>query len=285
MGVWMQLAINYSPEAAALLEAGEVSFDLYKCPDWPDLVMEAQHGRPVYVHFPLGTARGKMAQIDWALIERFLTTTQTRYVNLHVAPDYRLFEGLTLHTQDTTWTERLFEAVMADIDIVKARYGAEQVILENVPYDPSFAIPVLTITPEFFNRVVDESGCGVLLDTAHARIAALYFGVDEIDYVNALRVDRLREIHVTGTLYDEEKAVWCDHFAMKSQDWRLAEHVMGQVADGIWPQPEIVALEYGGIAPLFDWRSESHVIAADLPRLHNLLKFARAHGQAARIGS
>lgn len=271
----MRLAINYSPQAAHLSAIGDIQFDLYKCPDWPDMVAEAKTQHPVYVHFPIHAARGTLEQVDWAHVERFLNETETHYVNMHVSPDVALFAGLTIDSTDAKWIEPLFERVMHDVNILVGRYGAGRVILENVPYDPDYRLPRLATEPAFFRRVVDESGCGLLLDVAHARIAALHLDMDEIAYLNAMPGHKLRELHITGTLYDDSKKVWRDHFAMKSQDWHLVEHVMDQICDAAWAEPDIVTLEYGGTGNLFNWRSETHVIAADLPRLHEMVHVAR----------
>ena len=46
-----RLAVNYSPALASLVAAGEVSIDVYKVPDWDDLIAAAGEGA-CYVHFP-----------------------------------------------------------------------------------------------------------------------------------------------------------------------------------------------------------------------------------------
>ena len=34
----MKFAVQYSREAAALLDAGRIAVDCFKCPAWPDLI-------------------------------------------------------------------------------------------------------------------------------------------------------------------------------------------------------------------------------------------------------
>ncbi len=41
-----RFALNYSPQAADLLRAGQIEIDLFKCPAWPDLIAEAQAAAP-----------------------------------------------------------------------------------------------------------------------------------------------------------------------------------------------------------------------------------------------
>jgi uncharacterized protein len=274
----MQLAVNYTPQAADLLAAGRVEFDLYKCPDWSEVIAEATRQRPAYVHFPLYAGGGQVCGADWDRIDGILKQTGTRYVNIHLAPHSDDFPGMPPDTEDPTWNEPVLERIIADVEFVKARYGAERIILENVPWDPvpQFSIPRPAILAENISLVVHETGCGFLLDTAHAQIAANYLQMDGIDYLNALPVDHLREIHVTGTKYSDEIGCLIDHYAMSASDWALAEHALTRIGRGDWPPPEIVALEYGGVGPLFEWRSESEIIAAELPHLAALVTAARS---------
>lgn len=267
----MRLAINYTPQAAALLDSGQIELDLYKCPDWPDLITQAQQQRPVYVHFPLHAGNGNMASADWALVDRLFNETDTAYINIHLAPHRRFFPDMPLDTRDPAWIDPLAEHTLQDIYPVIERFGRDRIILENVPYDPvpAYGLTRVPTLPAFITRIVEETGCGLLLDTAHARIAALYLDMDPLDYIDALPAHALRELHVTGTIYREE--VWQDHFPMTPPDWALLQHVVDHIQAGDWPQPDIIALEYGGVGPMFEWRSDSAVIAQELPRIRQML--------------
>lgn len=270
----MQLAINYSPQASALLDRGVVHFDLYKCPDWDDVLAEARKQRPAYVHFPLHAGSGRMQQADWRRIEAYLEQTSTHYVNIHLAPHIGQFPGLHLDSDDRQWLDPMAERVIRDIELAIREFGRSRIILENVPYDPDpqYMIPRLATLPEFVTRVVDATGCGFLLDIAHARIAALYLEMGAYDYLDAMPVEGLREVHITGTAFDEQDAFWKDHTPMSEDDWALAEYVLVRIGRGEWHYPEIVALEYGGVGPGFGWRSKSEVIAVDMPRLAELAR-------------
>jgi len=43
----MKLAINYSPQAADLLDEGKITFDLYKSTHWPEMISSAARQLPV----------------------------------------------------------------------------------------------------------------------------------------------------------------------------------------------------------------------------------------------
>ena len=97
------------------------------------------------------------------------------------------------------------------------------------------------------------------------------------DYLDALPVGRLRELHVTGIHYRNDKLT--DHLAFTDDDWEALEGVLERIRSGAWRRPETVAFEYGGIGPAFAWRSDPAVLAEQLPRLHELV-----HPNAAKRG-
>lgn len=273
----MHFAVNYSPQAATLLQDKSIVFDIFKCPDWPEVVKAARQLRPVYVHFPLRTRLINLQAVDWVKIETFLVETDTQYINIHAAPHADDFPGMPQDTRDPKWQEKVEESVIISLQMVIDRFGRDNVILENVPWDrdPDYSIPRPVIEPGFMNRVVNETGCGFLLDTAHARVSALHLGLDQIDYLDGLPTNHLKEVHITGTANSSKYGCLVDHFAMTKEDWSLAVHSMELISAGIWPQPEIVALEYGGVGPLFEWRSELEVLATDVPKLYGLVQAAQ----------
>lgn len=272
----MKLAVNYSPQVAALLDARAVTFDLYKCTEWPEMIDAARRQRPPYVHLPLMAGRANIEQVGWDTIYRVLDTTATPFINTHLAPRGADF-GVALDSTDAGQGDVLLDAMLRDIFPLVERLGAGRVILENANWDPNYDIPQLVIAPAFIRRVVEASGCGLLLDLAHARMAAAYLGMDDRDYVAQLPVSRLRELHVAGTRYDPHERRLVDHFPMTDNDWALAEWALDCIRRGDWPQPALVALEYGGTGPAFAWRSETRVLAADLPRLYSLVHGLQVH--------
>jgi uncharacterized protein (UPF0276 family) len=270
----MQLAVNYSPQAAELLAAGRIQFDLFKCPDWPDMIETAQVLRPAYVHFPLMAGRANIEKVGWQQIARLLAVTPTPFVNTHLAPRASDFD-MPLDTTEPAHTRALVSAMLLDIRRMARRFGREQVILENANWDPNYEIPRPVLETDIIRQVVYESGCGLLLDIAHARMAAAYLGIEPRAYIAQFPVDRLAELHIAGTLYDSAQARLVDHYPMSETDWELAEWAFECIHRGEWKRPQIVALEYGGTGPGFAWRSKADVLAADVPRLAALVNGRR----------
>lgn len=268
----MKFAINYSPEALQLWREGQIQVDLFKCPDWPDLVAEASAQHQVYVHSSLVAGRGIPPDLDIDMLRHWLDTTETLVVNTHfylLKSDFPTGSAIT--------AEAVIERAVRDVEYLGERFGVENVIIENVPYWRRGSLGDLAaevVDPAVISEVIDRSGCGLLLDIAHAIRACEATRRPAIKaYLNALPVQALRELHVVGILPEpDEHGDREDHFAMTEADWALTDWALAQIRAGKWRAPETMAFEYGGVGEKFAWRSERAVIAAQAPRLFELAK-------------
>jgi uncharacterized protein len=293
----MKLAVNYSAATADLLQRREITFDYFKCPAWPDLVATAQMLRPVNVHFPLlvGAGRGDAVDSetgtapDWGHFENLLARTGTPLINVHLAAPPRDYPGVPLDTGDPSHIEWVTERLIADVSAVVRRFGAEHVIAENNPPSADDCLRPAYL-PEVITRVVRETGCGLLLDLAHVRLAAAALGMDVRRYASALPVERIREIHITGVqriegrwlarmaehnvppaTIDAMAGRTLDHMPMTDEDWPLTEWAMGQIRSNAWREPWIVTFEYGGVGALWESVTDAGVLQNQVPRLHTLV--------------
>lgn len=294
----MEFAVNYSPQAAALLAQGKIIFDRFKCPAWLETIATAQALHPVYVHFPLRVGMGtgdaqdteKRQPPDWGKFERILRDTDTPYLNVHLTPTTSDHPDIPGETDDPTHIERLYEAVMRDVDGVIRRFGAERVIIENDYYAPGIYYRA-TCAASFIRRVIEGAGCGMLLDISHARLAARTLGIDAKAYLSELPVERIGEIHLTGVQFfgeqwadvlrqaglPEEKireyaGRWIDHLPMTEDDWAFYDWAVKQLSSGAWKQPHMFSLEYGGVGALWQAMTDTDVLAAQVPRLYRMVK-------------
>ncbi len=291
-------AVNYSDAAADLLRRGVIAPDRFKCPAWPDLLAEVRRQHPCYVHFPLvvGSGNGDARNAeqgqpaDWAAIERMLRETDTPLVNLHLNATMRDHSGIAQHRTDADAIAQVTEAYLRDVLPVVARWGAEHVIVENTPAESGRLRAAYL--PAVIRHVVEETGCGLLLDVSHARIAAADLGMDARDYLAALPLPRTREIHLTGIqtfdgywtdylraagLDDAFFARYVgrplDHLPFTDADWAFTEWAMAQVHSGAWGAPWIVSLEYGGVGGgFFGAVTNAEVIATQVPRLQAMVQ-------------
>lgn len=192
----MQFAINYSPQAEKLWRDGRIEVDLFKCPDWPDLVAEVSKIHKVYVHSSLIMWRGGMDAADYRLLRHWLKTTETVVINTHFALAKADFAPASISG------EAVIEHAARLLAPFCERFGAANIVVENVPYPPGswMEAPLPEAAdPEVISEVVRRSGCSFLLDIAHAIRACEGTGRRDVKaYLNALPVHALRELHVVG---------------------------------------------------------------------------------------
>ncbi len=268
----MNFAINYSPQALKLWRDGRIQVDLFKFPPWDDLRPQMQLGPAAYIHFG-NIAGGPYAkEHDPAVIQDWLDSTDTLVVNTHLAISACDFADGAPVTPGA-----VIDKAIDCVDRLGRRFGNDNIVVENPPYpmmnwDAGLLAEV--VDPAVLSEIVRRSGCGLLLDVAHAIRACEGTGrLDARAYLNAMPVAALRELHLVGILPDKDEfGAREDHFAMTDDDWSMAEWAIGRIRAGHWREPETMAFEYGGVGELFAWRSDADVIAAQAPRLYALAR-------------
>jgi uncharacterized protein (UPF0276 family) len=173
---------------------------------------------------------------------------------------------------------------------VIARFGAENVIAENDQYNAGQTLRAAYL-PGVIGTVIEQSGCGLLLDTAHARIAAATLGIPFDDYLDQLPLDRVRDMHVTGVQRVNER--WLDqfraagasdaevearagqlqdHLPMTKPDWDALRSVLDRVREGRMGVPRTATFEYGGVGPLWEAFTDEAMLQAQIPRLLEMVR-------------
>ncbi len=293
----MKLAVNYSAATARLLAGSEIAFDYFKCPAWPDVIEKAQAFRPVNVHFPLLVGAGigdaldgeTHAAADWRRIEALLTQTATPLVNVHLVAPPEYYPGISQDSDNPAAAEAVSARLIGDLEPVVRCFGTARVIAENNPPNPKECLRP-AYRPEVIRRVIEETGCGLLLDLAHARLAATKLGMDERHYVELLPIGRLHEIHITGVqriagrwlermteqavpteIVAELAEREFDHLPLTDPDWRFFERAISQVRAGAWREPWIVTFEYGGVGQPWEALTDADALRTQIPRLRRLV--------------
>ena len=262
----IQFALNYSRPAAHLVRDRVIEIDRFKCPDWPDVIAEASQLRPAYVHFPLSASKPGGLHADFDAIDAMARATSTPFINIHLSPQVKVFGG---------WNDDRIEGrLIDDVNQLVARFGADRVMVESVPFgNPAESFFQPATEPEMISRIVERTGCGLLLDLSHARITARVLGRDERDFIDRFPVERLRELHVTGLGFIGP--ILKDHLPMTDADWMMFEWAIDRIASKRWNTPWCIACEYGGVGELFSKMTDRDVIARDIPRMSAMVRQVR----------
>lgn len=274
----MLFAINYSTQAAQLCMEGRLELDRFKCPDWPEMIAEAQKLRQVAVHFTLKAGRGKTRKANWDQVASWLEQTGTAYVNLHLEPRPEDYAGMPVDTVEPSHQQQVLERTLEDVWLAVQRFGAQRVIVENAPYRPRGNLLRPAAEPEYLTQVVQQTGCGLLLDISHAMISAHHLGLSMQEYLLRLPVQRLAELHFAGV---HNQDGWLqDHLPALPADWEALSWVLQRIQSGAWPHPWLLAFEYGGVGEKFADRSDMRVIETQGGRLYRMIQeMAEGSGQ------
>jgi uncharacterized protein (UPF0276 family) len=141
----------------------------------------------------------------------------------HTTPFWRGAAAAALQPYDTVVAN-----IVRNGRRLTAWLGATPLLLENYNYHPTNAYEYIC-EPETFSLLIDSIGCGVLLDLAHAQISAHNLGWPSAQsYLQALPLDKVREIHINRPAYSAEHGQMLDrHLPIEPADvdllgWTLA---------------------------------------------------------------
>jgi hypothetical protein len=109
--------------------------------------------------------------------------------------------------------------------------------------------------PDFICQVIAQTGCGFLLDTGHARIAAESLGMDIYGYLQLLPMERVVQVHASGPRRVEDCLVDV-HQPLQEEDYELLEFILAKT------RPQVVTLEY---------IQEADALRKQLGQLRNIL--------------
>lgn len=260
----MRFAVNYSVPLENLIQTGQLSIDLIKCPEWPNIIYFGQRLSDCYTHNEIALGNGSLKKLNFENIKACLELTQTPHLNCH------LWGSLLSFTNSPQDRQLQLDAWMRGIEILRSNLPGYEIICENLPSESHMPVWDISRYPDLLAEFMLKSDAGLLLDLSHARITAMNYGMDYQAYVAALPTDRLEELHVTGIKNYSSSPQ--DHFEMQDTDWEPTIWAAEQIRSKAWKTPRIVAFEYGGVGDIFSWRTDGHHLLEQVPRLQRLFQ-------------
>lgn len=256
-----RLAVHYSPALDELWPAWQDRIDYVKVGPWTDAAVVERYGGRCLLHgiadgFIL-SARDLPAEPFWRELRRLAGRTGTPWLSDHIAfacadVQIRFREG-TVEVEGSDPLEPA-EAAALMVRAIDAIEGQTDLpfLGENLDYVDVPAYRFIT-EPGFIAEVLRLSGCDLLLDTAHARVAADWLRMPVEAYLDGLPLERTREVHFNGPRPVDGR-LWDAHGPASAEDERLLAHVLERC------DPEVVTLEYRGEG-----------LAREIERLHALV--------------
>jgi uncharacterized protein (UPF0276 family) len=170
-------------------------------------------------------------------IADYLTCTGSPWVSVHISVWQsgevgKMKSGLRVPLPDIEQGRQQFiEKVMRLASSIQV-----PVLIENVEPLP-FEGFNFWARPDFICRVCEQTGCSFLLDTGHARISAENLGMTVYDYIHALPLERVLQVHVSGPRRVDGRLVDV-HQPLQKVDYDLLEFILAKT------HPQVVTLEY-----------------------------------------
>lgn len=267
----MKIACNLSTELMELIDEKKVSVDfvkvaLTKCED--KIPSEYINYGQLLLHgvgedIPQHTGVADLENVDWQRLNGNLAFCNSTFFGIHCG------------TYKSDWKEENVTYSMikgrmsSNIKLWKEKLKVK-LLIENVPYTPYYEknnpkVIKHSVSPKLISELCNENNIGLLLDIAHAKVAASGLGISLKEYLQSLPLDRVKEIHTVGTR-NTDVGLRDNHLEMVEEDYEALEYVL------TISSPEIVTLEYGGFGEHYVNRSNKAAIERQLNRITQLVK-------------
>lgn len=257
----MKLSVSHSTALETLILTEQVRVDAI---EWVDELSlnEIRSGRSrlkgISAHFHPGSVRfskaglrhltnylaicpeSEVLSIHLTLLPRWISQPALKW-GLHM-PDWSGHSAVERFVSQVRWLQERFDL---------------PVILENMrALHPS--LYRYETEPDNIRRVLADTGCELLLDIAHARIAAEARQLNVREYLNQLPLELIRQLHVNGARPDPRTGRLFDaHESMREEDFELLEWVLARAT------PRWLTFEY--------FREEPEILRTQLNRLSRFL--------------
>lgn len=232
----IKLGVPILKSSFKLLEDGKLNVDYvvyYGQAGLENIKKVAPHGKPIYLH--------DLANSFWQNYENPFKpeVMEEARAMLDIAQSPWLSTGIGASAEpqahrDGPYREADLNQLQSRDTVIKniVRHGQHlqawagiPLLLENFNYHPTNAYEYIC-EPGLFSFLIDQIGCGVLLDLAHARISAHNMGwADPKLYLEALPLDKIREVHVTRPGWQGDQMVDL-HQPLQSDDFELLGWVL-----------------------------------------------------------
>lgn len=236
---------NYLYELDELIREGKVDVDYVKFPSIntnSQAFERALELKPVIFH-GFAPADGNLASpdfIDNINLEDFksvLKKTNAFYISGHITAIQKDYPDYEIDNQEHKRV--IFQNAAKNIQYLKKNFDMT-IAIENTVFEPKECEIIKCVTDtDFISSLVYDCNVNFLFDTSHARQSAYNRNMDFKKYLEGLPLDRLFEVHLSGTIMDEVKGLTAPHTKMNQEDYEMLEYLLKNTP------VKVITLEYG----------------------------------------
>jgi hypothetical protein len=174
----------------------------------------------------LGLSIGSAAPADpeyLRAIKNVSDATKSPYYSDHLAMTHA--PGIEIgHLSPLWFTHEALE--VTTLNVSRAQDVLEKpLVLENVTY--MFELPSAQMTQaEFLTALVEETGCGVLLDVTNLYTNSVNHKFDPIEFLDNMPLDHIMQIHLAGGYWHDETLVDGHCAEVMEGTWSLLDALM-----------------------------------------------------------
>jgi uncharacterized protein (UPF0276 family) len=156
-------------------------------------------------------------------IKRISDVTESPYYSEHLAMTRA--PGIDIGHLCPLWFTDALLRITVDNVLRAQDFLNKPIILENVTYP--FDIPNGGMTQaEFFVRLVESTGCGVLLDVTNVYINSVNHQFDPVTFLKEMPLDKVAQIHLAGGYMKDGVMLDGHSEPVDEESWRLLETLM-----------------------------------------------------------
>lgn len=179
---------------------------------------------PHGVGLSVGSATG-LDRAYLAKIKKVSDVTGSSYYSEHLCMTRA--PGIDIgHLSPLMFTEDTLRCTIRNVTMAQD-FLDKPLVLENVTY--VVEVPYQEMSQaEFFGRLVDATGCGVLLDVTNLYINATNHRFDALDFLAAMPLDRIVQVHLAGGFATDGFLVDSHSEAVGEEVWELFATLAGK---------------------------------------------------------
>lgn len=133
------------------------------------------------------------------------------------------------------WSNELADKISEKIICIQNKINIP-FLIENITN--RFVLPYTELSEtNFINQILTNTECGLLLDITNVFTNSINHGFDAYDWIDAIDLSAIAQIHLAGGAYDDDKILEDSHDqAVWDESWQLYKYVIGRIG----PIPTII---------------------------------------------